>query len=113
MVISACSSVFAEETNDIKENIPIISAVKQFEESDVLNSKDDETVLQNVIRNGNAVFGIRKSNTSLDFGANNFINIIPLRFSGLLNYIYSLAYLENKSKVCFSLIFTEVLPNAP
>lgn len=112
-IVFSCTNVFADETCDIKENISVISAVKQIDTDDILNSKNDESVLQNISRNGSAVFGIRKSNISFDFGPNNFINVIPAQFINMLNYIYSLAYLENKSKVNFSLIFSEVLPNAP
>lgn len=112
-VISLSANVIAGETNDIKDNIPVISAVKQINPDDILNSRHEDSVIQNILRNGSAVLGIRKMNTSFDCGASNFVNIIPLQFTNLLSYIYSLAYLENKSKVNFSLIFSEVLPNAP
>ncbi len=112
-VISLSANVFAGEINDIKENVPVISAIKQVSPDDILNSKHEDSVIQNISRNGSAVIGIRKMNTVFDCGASNFVNVIPLQFTNLLSYIYSLVYLENKSKVNFSLIFSEVLPNAP
>lgn len=108
--VHACSDFFAEKQKTILETV--ISKEIQKNE-DIINSKQNETVFQISQRNEGFSIGIRKSGNNFDVNPNHFFNIIPSQIVSLLNYIYTLSYLENISKVIFSILFNEIFPNAP
>ena len=108
--VQACSDFFSEKQKAIIETV--ISKETQKSE-DIINSKHTETVFQISQRNEGFSIGIRKNASNFDVNPNHFFNVIPPQIVSLLNYIYTLSYLENISKVIFSILFNEILPNAP
>lgn len=89
-----------------------ISAI-QYNNKDIIYSKDNEILENTISRNDSVFLNNRKSSNIYDGGINNLGFIISNQFQSLLYYIYTLSYLEHKSNSVFSFLSNEIQPNAP
>lgn len=113
-IIAISGNAFCSDyTNsyNIKQN-DTISSVNNYNH-DLLNSKDNEPVIQNLNRNSNLNIANKEQDSSNDSGLSKFIPKVPEQYTNLLSYIYTKTYLENKEKTLFAFISSEIQPNAP
>lgn len=89
-----------------------ISAI-QYNNKDIIYSKDNEILDNNISRNNAIYFNNRKSQNLYDGGINNFEFITSNQFQSLLYYIYTLSYLKHKTDSVHSFLSFEIQPNAP
>ena len=109
--VQACSEFFTQEEKTVVATI--INKDIHNNDEDAITTRQHNYSLQCSQREENLLVGIRKVGNAFDINPNQLMNIIPSQFTCLLTYIYTLAYLENISKVIFSILFNEILPNAP
>lgn len=110
--ITLSANVFCSSCDSyLPKNIDTISAVKYYN-YDLINSKDNESVLSNINRNDSTISNNKDSN---DYYSGLF-NKNPNKdkqFKELLSYLYTISYLDNKTKISFLSLLSEIHPNAP
>lgn len=108
----SANAFFADNTNIDKKVSDTISAV-QVHHQDFLNTKDNDSAIQNIQRNDGVIINGRKSDNSCDGGLNKVFWAESEQLQSILAYIYTQSYLRSKSDINFSVVFSEIHPNAP
>ena len=89
-----------------------ISAARYFD-NDLLCSKNNDYIFQNITRHDSLNINNKKTDNYNDTGNNYFISSQTEQQVNLISYIYNNSYLNNKTKVSFKTLLSEVHPNAP
>ena len=111
--ISLAANAFeSQSVISFSKHTDTISAI-QYNDYDILYSKNSVSVIKNVERQDSISIKNKESDNFSDGGLNNFLLSHSSQFSELLAYIYNQSFLHNKSKVHFSVILSEIQPNAP
>ena len=103
-----CTDISVSE----KKHADTISAIRHYNQ-DFLNTEDNHSVIKNIPRNDTLSVSNRKGDNSLDNGMSKTFLETQSQFQALLSYLYNQSFLHNKSKVHFSVLLSEVRPNAP
>lgn len=96
-------------TNKTVDTISSVNLVHQ----DYIAAKDSESVISALQRSDDLFISHRKTYNSFDSGLNNSVLGNSNQFENILAYIYNQSFLHNKSKVNFSVLLSEIHPNAP
>ena len=111
--ISLSANAFCTDVSVIeKKQADTISAIRHYNQ-DFLNSEDNHSVIKNIPRNDKISVNNRKGDNSLDNGFSKGYIENTSQYQALLEYLYNQSFLHNKSKVHFSVLLSEVRPNAP
>jgi len=95
-----------------KKTCDTISAVQVYH-CDILNTKNDVYLFQNIQKNDSLCINGRKSDNFYDGGLNNLFIVNSNHIKNIIDYIYVQSYLRNKSDIEFSIVLSEIYPNAP
>lgn len=111
--ISLSANAFCTDVSVLeKKQADTISAIRHYNQ-DFLNSEDNHSVIKNIPRNDTISVSNRRSDNSLDNGMSKTFIETQSQYQALLEYLYNQSFLHNKSKVHFSVLLSEVSPNAP
>lgn len=95
-----------------KKTCDTISVVQTYH-CDILNTKNDISFLQNIQKNDRLYINGRKSDNFYDGGLNNLFIVNSSHIKNIIDYIYVQSFLRNKSDIEFSIVLSEIYPNAP
>ena len=112
VIIIGTSATCSENVNYNIKYKDTISAVKYFDH-DLLNSKNNDYIFLYFTRHYSLNVNNKKTDNSNDSGNNYFIPNQTEQQVNLISYIYNNSYLNNKTKVSFKTLLSEVHPNAP
>lgn len=112
-MVTVCANAFCGDVSVAElKSIDTISAI-QNHSCDVLTAKSGENIVQCIQRNDSILINNKKSDDSNNGGLNSLLFGNTNQFNELLAYVYNQSFLHNKSKVHFSVILSEIQPNAP
>lgn len=112
-MVTVCANAFCGDISVAElKSIDTIAAI-QNHNCDALTAKNNETIAQCIQRNDSILINNKKSDDSNNGNLNNLLLGNTNQFNELLAYIYNQSFLHNKSKVHFSVILSEIQPNAP
>jgi len=79
---------------------------------DIINHKQDNSVLEAIINNNNSIINSRRHNQAN--GSNNESScLLSQQKQNLLAYIYNKTYLDNKQKTALLPLLSQIQPHAP
>lgn len=111
--ITLSVSAFCVDSSFVeKKTVDTISSINVLHQ-DCIAAKSSESVISAMQRNDGLFIGNRKTDNMFDNGLNNAVFGNSNQLEDLLAYIYNQSFLHNKSKVHFSVILSEIQPNAP
>ena len=111
--ISLSANAFCMDVSHYeKKQVDTISAIRHYNQ-DFLNSQNNNSVIKNISRNESISVNNRRNDNSLDNGISKVYLENQSQFVALISYLYNQSFLHNKSKVHFSVLLSEVCPNAP
>lgn len=112
-IVTICANAFCDEfsaVDTIKRTDTVFSFTQH--KTDFVATKNNETITQTAGKDETLNLNNKFSgNTDGNWG--NCFFFYNSQFKKILNYLYTLSFLEIKSKIRFSQILTEIFPNAP
>lgn len=112
-MVTVCANAFCGDVSVAElKSVDTIAAIQNYT-CDALTAKSGETIVQCIQRNDSILINNKKSDDSNNGNINNLLLGNVNQFNELLAYIYNQSFLHNKSKVHFSVILSEIQPNAP
>ncbi len=111
--ITLGANAFCIENNFIKlKSIDAIYSYQNYHH-DILNSKDSGQIIEFIQKNDTISSFQRKNDNRSDGNLNKLSFFIGNIIRQVISYNYNKSFLDNKSKVNFSVILSSILPNAP
>ncbi len=106
LVLNAANAVHTTDNSYIAKKHIIITSLEQNNVSDIISVKENNTISAITQKIDNIY------NTVRDFDNNSILNKVS-QTEKILTYIYMQSFLEQKDKIRFSSILTEIKPHAP